>query len=171
VTDIVIAILAIALLFVGLPIALLRARDVILRRRRSPESLRAARRAYERRISEPDWACVSRQLQRRVPEALRDLYADVALVTSRDLRYSRDHSISSFEALDQQAIVDATSWLGFEALVLATTDGGDAIYLRAGSSEMDTLYLTYHDGGDTKVFAESVATMLRVLRPAHVQAD
>ena len=166
-TDNVIAVLAIALLFVGLPITLLWVRDVVRRGRQSPERLRAARRTYERRLRQPDWARVTRQLQREVPQALRDLYADSALVTSRDLPYSTAHSISTFEALDEPAFADARSWLGFDSVRFATTDSGDSVYLRAGPSEADTVYIAYHDGGDTEVFAESVTAMLHVLDRAH----
>lgn len=41
------------------------------------------------------------------------------------------------------------------------------IYLRPGSGEADTVYITYHDGGDTEVFAESVAAMVEKLRNAN----
>ena len=54
--------------------------------------------------------------------------------------------------------------LGFDAVVIATTDFGDAVYLRPGAIEADTVYVAYLDGGDTEVFAESIEHMLVVLR-------
>jgi hypothetical protein len=134
------------------------------RRAHSPERRIAERHAYEQRILQPDWACVERHLQRPVPQGLRDLYANRALVTAQDLQYAMDHSISTFEALDEQAFADAKSWLGFEVVAFATTNAGDTIYLRLGSAEIDTVYLTHHDGGDSEIFAESAEEMLRVLR-------
>jgi hypothetical protein len=60
----------------------------------------------------------------------------------------------------------------FEALVIATTDFTDPVYLRAGASQDDTVYLTHHDGDDIEIFAESVTKMLAVLRrqnPGHIR--
>lgn len=169
-SDTITTVLAIALILVGLPLLILSLRDrgsrVQRDRRNRPETQAAARRAYEQRILRPDWERVERHLQRPVPQALRDLYADRALVTSGDIQYSMDHSISTFEPLDEQAIADATAWLDVKGVVFATTDTGDPIYLRSGSSEGTAVYLTYHDGGDTEVLATSVAQMLQVLRQA-----
>jgi hypothetical protein len=169
-TDTITTVLAIAFIFVGLPLLILKVRDRVSRVRRHvrnpPETQAAARHAYEQRILRPDWECVERHLQRAVPAAMRDLYSDRALVTSQDLPYSMDYSISTFEALDEQAITDAVAWLGVEAVAFATTDTGDAIYLRSGSAEADTVYLTHHDGGDTEVLAPSVAQMVQMLRHA-----
>jgi hypothetical protein len=39
--------------------------------------------------------------------------------------------------------------------------------LRPGGGEADTVYITHHDGGDTEVFAESVAAMVEKLRNAN----
>ena len=162
------AVLAIILLLVGLPVLVLWITD----RRRNRQRLRAhppaaqiaERQAYERRILNPDWACVERRLRRPAPQALRELYTDHALITRRDLPYADDHVISTFEALDEQAMQDATRWLGFDAMAIARTDFDDAVYMRPGTAEGDTVYLTHHDGGDTEVFAESVDEMLATLK-------
>ena len=45
----------------------------------------------------------------------------------------------------------------------------DAVYLRPGATEADTVYVAYHDGGDPEVFAESIGHMLVVLRQHHSQ--
>jgi len=58
---------------------------------------------------------------------------------------------------------------GFDAVRIATTDFGDAVYLRRGATEADTVYVAYHDGGDADVFAESIGQMLAVLRQRHSQ--
>ena len=52
----------------------------------------------------------------------------------------------------------------FDAVAIATTDLGDAVYMRPGAAGADTVYLTHHDGGDTEVFAESVSEMLATLK-------
>ena len=149
-------VLEIVIVFVGLPLIIVRLLDRTRRARGAGDE--------SGRVLTPDWASVERCLRRPVPQALRDLYCERPLITRRDLSYSDDRMISAFEPLDAQAMLDATRWLGFEAAVIATSDCGDAIYLRAGTSEPDTVYLTHHDGGDTEVFAESVAQMLATLR-------
>lgn len=101
-----------------------------------------------------------------MPSALRELHADHTLITRRDLRLSDDQTISAFEPLDEEAIVEATRALGFDAVPIATTDFGDMIYLRPGAAEDDVVYVTYHDGGDTEVFAESVQAMKAALQRA-----
>jgi hypothetical protein len=130
----------------------------------SPEELEAERQAYEERILRPDWEFYERHLQRSAPEALRKLYADRALVTAGNLDYSDRHRIGTFEALDEERLLDTREQLGFDVVAFATSDCGDPIYLRPGPSEADTVFITYHDGGDTEVFAESVEAMLERLR-------
>jgi hypothetical protein len=158
--------LAILLLLVGLPVLILVVRDRT-RRRTQSAAHDADRRSHERRILNPDWSRVEEHLQRPAPSALRELYADRDLVTRIDLDWPDEEIISTFEPLDAQALRDAERWLGFEAVTLATTGTGDAVYLRPGSREVDAVYVTHHDGGDTEVFAESVAAMHMTLRKAN----
>jgi hypothetical protein len=161
----------IVLIFIGLPVVILVARDRMARARRDHPATRlrviADRQPRETRLLAPDWTCVERHLQRPTPRALRELYADRTLVTQRDIRFSTDCTISSFEPLDEQALADAREWLGFTAVVFATTQEGDAIYLRSGPAEGDVVYLTHHDGGDTEVLATTIDEMLDALRRLH----
>ena len=102
----------------GLPLLILSAKDRVagaLRHRPLVEARGAQRQAFEQRILRPDWECVERYLQRPVPQALRDLYANATLITSQDLMYGVDQTISTFEALDE-ALTTTTSRLGFEAV-------------------------------------------------------
>ena len=165
------SVIGLVALFIGLPLLILWLRDrvsrAVGRRRNPPEKIAADRRAYEERILRPDWAFYERHLQRAAPPALRELYADQALVTAQGLDYSDSDRISTFAALDEQELIDTRSWLGFDVVAIATSDFGDSIYLRPGSSETDTVYITHHDGGDTEVFAESVAAMVERLRHAN----
>jgi hypothetical protein len=162
--DQVITVVMIVAIFIGLPVVILWSRDRITRAWRESPRARAARaderRRYEQRILKPDWARVENQLGRAVPQALRDLYENEALVTSRDLDYSIYHAISTFEALDAQAFGNAKKWLGVDGLVFATSDMGDSIYLRPGASAPDTVYLLRHDGGDTEVIAATIDEMV-----------
>lgn len=170
--DGILSVLVIVLIFVGLPVVLLVTKDRIARARRNRPAelsrIAVARQTYERRILAPDWSCVERHLRRPVPPALRDLYADFSLVTCRDVRYSTDYALGTFEALDEQAMADAKVWLGFEAVAFASTQEGDLIYLRPGPSEGDTVYLTHHDGNESEVFAATLQGMLDTLRRSRV---
>ncbi|MDQ6769917.1 MAG: hypothetical protein M3Z54_08020 [Gemmatimonadota bacterium] len=155
-------------LFIGLPVFILWVRDRVSnarwQRRHPSEKLAADRAAYEQRILSPDWTFYERHLQRPAPAALRELYADSALVTAQGLDYEDFEYITTFEALDPQALLDTRQQLGFDAVAIATGQFGDPIYLKPGVSEGDALYITHHDGGDTEVFAESVAAMVERLR-------
>ena len=170
-SDTVKTIIFLIALFIGLPLLILWLRDRVSRargrRRNPPEKLTVDRWAYDERILRPDWAFYERHLERPAPRALRELYADRALVTAQGLEYTDSDHISTFEALDEQGLLDTRSWLGFDAVAIATSDFGDPIYLRPGASETDTVYITHHDGGDTEVFAESVAAMVERLRQAN----
>ena len=167
--DTVTTVLALALIFVGIPVFLLRIND--WRRSRRTDHSRASdvqeRMAYEQRLVNPDWASVERHLRRPVPPALRDLYGDRPMITRRDLAYADEQVLGTFVPLDEQAIADTTRWLGFQAVALATTDFGDAVYLRPGEDGGDAVYLTHHDGGDTELFAESITKMVATLRQAN----
>jgi len=159
-------ILAIAAIFIGLPVLLLWARDRTrdAGRRLSADAQNAERREYERRLLHPDWAAVERQLRRPVPSALRELYADAALVTAQSLAYGAGQTIDTFEPLDPRAMLETTGWLGQEAVAIATNEFGDVIYLQGGQDEADTVYLTHHDGGDTEVVGASVGEFVRTLK-------
>ena len=91
-------------------------------------------------------------------------------MTAQGLDYGDADNISTFEALDEQGLLDTRPWLGFDAVAIATSDFGDPIYLRPGPSEGDTVYINHHDGGDTEVFAGSVALMVERVRHANRSA-
>ena len=130
----------------------------------SREEEAAERQEYEKRILEPDWEFYERHLQRPVPTALRELYADRALVTAGGLKYDKRGWINTFHPLREEGLLDTRDEMGTDIVAFATSECGDPIYLRPGASEADTVYITYHDGGETEVFAESVAAMLETLR-------
>jgi hypothetical protein len=139
-----------------------------LRAEASPEQLAAERQAYEDRILRPDWEFYERHLQRPAPAALRELYADRALVTSGGLDYSKAGGISTFNPLSEEGLLDTREQVGSDVVAFATSGCGDPIYLRPGASETDKVYIAYHDDlGNVQVFADSVAEMLERLRYAN----
>ena len=168
------SIIGLVALLVGVPVGILWLRDRVntirYRRRNTPEKVAAETRAFEERLFHPHWEFYERHLQRPAPAALRELFADRALLAAQGLDYDDGEVISTFGALDEQGLLDTREWLGFDVVALATSDFGDPIYLRPGRSEPDTVYITHHDGGETEVFAESVGTMLERLRRANRRA-
>ena len=158
--------LACALFFVSLFFGLL-IRDYLRRRRHPPAQRAAERTELEAQILRPDWAFYERHLQRPAPVALRELYADHALVTDGGLKYGKRDALSTFNPLAESELIDTRELLGFDIIAFATSDCGDPIYLRPGAAEPDTVFITYHDTNETKVFAESVAVMLETLRQSN----
>ena len=72
----------------------------------------------------------------------------------------------AFNPLDEDSLIDTADLLGFDIVPFATSDCGDAIFLRPGKDELDTVYIAYHDdpGKGLVVLADSVAVMLERLR-------
>jgi len=136
-----------------------------LRAEPSAEQLAAERQAFEERLLRPDWEFYERHLQRPAPAALRELYADRALITRGGLDYSKAGGVSTFNPLGEEGLLDTRELIGSDIVPFATSDCGDPIYLRPGASESDKVYIAYHDDpGNIQVFAESVAEMIEQLR-------
>jgi hypothetical protein len=83
------------------------------------------------------------------------------------LDYTDGGGISTFEPLNEQGLLDTREQAGCDVVAFATSDCGDPVYLRPGPSEPDTVYITYHDSGQTGVFAESVAVLIETLKRAN----
>jgi hypothetical protein len=139
-------------------------------RSRSSKELVIGGKTLGDRLLHPDWIFYERHLQRPVPAALRDLFADRKLITQFGLRYSKQLSISAFNPIDEHSLHDDSPDIaGYGAVPFANSDCGDPIYLRPGAAEHDKVYMTYHD--DPKageiVIAESIAEMVEKLRAAN----
>jgi hypothetical protein len=154
-----------AVFFGGLFVTLLL-RDYLWRQKHPPEEEAVERKALEERLLSPDWAFYEQHLQRPAPTALRELFADRALVTSCGLEFSKTGGISTFNPLDKDSLVDTTNPLAFDVVPFATSDCGDAIFLRPGKNETDTVFIAYHDAPKKGLvmFADSVAVMIERLR-------
>ena len=158
---------AIIIAIVGLAAFILKVVDrlgVALWRRRNPsEKLETDRKALEERLTIPDWDFYESHLQRPAPKTLREIYTRRWLITGAKRLHCCGFEIC-FEPLDAQALCDIFE---IEVVPIATTDFGDPIYLRPGPMEGDIVYITYHDGGDTEVFAKSVDEMLAKIMKAN----
>jgi hypothetical protein len=89
------------------------------------------------------------------------------LIRSGGFDYRDGLTIGTFGPIEAAAVMDGCEPAGGETIALAVTDCGDAIYLRPGPSEPDTVYVTYHDGGDTQVLADSVDAFVLRVRELH----
>ena len=95
------------------------------------------------------------------------MYGDTKFITAWGLEFPGSNHVNGFEPLDQANLADTNDLLGFDIAPIARSDFGDQGYLRPGSSETDVVYITHHDGGDTEVYAESVAIMVEKLKAAN----
>ena len=139
-----------------------------LRERRNANEAAIARRAIVERLLRPDWVFYERHLQRSAPAALRELYADQSLVTIIGLKYNKKYDISTFNPIDEDWLLDTRDTIGCDIVAFADSDCGDPIYLRPGSTESDTVYISHHDEpGHVAVFADSVAAMVERLKDAN----
>src|SRR5262249_30560093 len=156
--------LALVICFWGLVIfAYVRFR---VRERRNAKQGEIERKALVERLLRPNWQFYERHLQRPAPAALRELFADQKLVTSCGLEFSKKAAISSFNPLDEDSLLDTSDQVGSDVVPFATSDCGDAIFLRPGQHESDAVYIAYHDdpGKGLVVLADSVAAMVERLR-------
>jgi len=130
----------------------------------SDEQLAHVRRDHEALLLQPDWEFYGRHLERPIPPALRELFADKDLITGVEFVYADDLGISSFEPLNERGLLDTRDQVGSDVVAFATSDCGDPIYLRPGPTEPNKVYMTSHDDNETTVVAQSVESFLKQLR-------
>jgi hypothetical protein len=158
---------------------ILTIRDWFVRRPpRSPEEQRAADAAWRARLLEPDWPAVERQLARRPPAVLRQLYADHALLLSAPLVVTAPDAVDAEWPIECFHPADARGDhcpVPTGAFCFATTGFGDPYYVEFGARGEDgPVSVHYHDGGDIARIADTLAEFLswprRPDRP-HLEAD
>jgi hypothetical protein len=141
-----------------------RISDAVWRRRNPPEKLAADWKEYQRRIQAPDWDFYENHLQREVPAAIRDLFANASIILSQSAESCGDQTISRFGAIDEASLLDSRDWIGADVVAIAHNIYGDPIYLRPGKNESNAVFVTYHDGGDTEQIAADVSEFVGSIR-------
>ena len=121
------------------------------------EKLAAEWKEYQNRIQVPDWEFYANHLQRDVPDAIRNLFANTEVVLSDCAESCGDQTISRFGVIDPANLVQSKEWIGADVVAIAYNVFGDPIYLRPGRNETNAVYVTYHDGGDTEQIAANVS--------------
>lgn len=157
-------VVSVLVLFVVVPLLLLMARDRFhdarWRRQNRPEAVAEAQRRLEQRLAAPDWPFYAEHLQRTVPVALMSWYANPATVLKR---YVFDDHLIDFMPIDREQLRDA--WVVTGVVAFAESNG-DPIYLKPGTDADASVFITFHDGGDTELLAPSVVQFLARLEPA-----
>ena len=130
------------------------------RRRNPPARIAEERRRFERRLVAPDWLFYAEHLQRPVPAALVSWFTNAKGVTQT---YAFDDYLIDFAPIDRDALLDA--WVVPGIVAFAESDG-DPIYLKPGTGADESVFITFHDGGDTELLARSVEQFLTSLKEA-----
>jgi len=166
-----IAILFILVIFIGLPLAVVFLKDKIVHyiwRRKNPlEKVASERKEYEEKIKNPDWMFYEWHLQRPIPDQIRVLYGNEPVIISGGFDYDENTWISSFEAISKENLLGKEMGFDVPIVPILTTGFGDPVYFKPGSKEANTLYVTYHDGGDTEVFESSLDKFVQKISKAN----
>ncbi len=133
-----------------------------------------AKRLFQQRLLAPDWQIYAEHLQREVPEAMKRLYAEFALLLSEveiPLVSGMTMTMTEFFPLDAQALIDQKQFqpenMAFDCLPFATLDGLD-LFLRPGSDAANSVYL--FDGSEIELIFTDIADLLYALRQ-HSEAN
>ena len=159
--DSILTVLAIGLIFVGLPILILVFRDRAGAARgvvRTPPSSSHTISVFSIPTGRESNSTCSGPCRRRCVSSMRI----APWITRRDSRWSDEQMISAFEPSRRRSWTrGATSdsrWFRLPQPTSATWSTCVPALLRA------TRYVTYHDGGDTEILADSVEAMAAALR-------
>jgi hypothetical protein len=174
----VVAALAVIVLFVGLPVAIVmlndRRRAWRTRDRRTPAERQAVAAAFEARLLAPRWDEVARATEGGRPSpALVALYGNRAVVTSTGVSFRRSDCDDDVETVNMFLPADirafAEPWrehLPDRAFAFAVDDFGDFLFVELTPDGADRpVQHWYHDGGEVLEVAPSLAAFLASARP------
>ena len=125
-----------------------------------------AKRAFQARLLAPDWRIYAEHLQRDVPEAMQQLYAEFALLLSEvEIALESGVTITEFFPLDAQAILDQKAFqpenMDFDCLPFATMSGQE-LFLQPGPNAANSVYR--FDGSGTELVFADISDLLNDLR-------
>ena len=136
-----------------------RISDMIWKHKNPPEKIKAQQEEYNNRLLQPDWSFYEKHLMRPVPESLKRIYANKKLILSEVGVNFDGIYINSFSPIDEKGLLETKEWVTEDLVAIATADG-DQIYLRPGENEDNSVYITFHDGGETEIFSPNIDDFL-----------
>ena len=131
-----------------------------------------AKRAFQQRLLAPDWELYAAHLERDVPDAMKLLYVEFALLLSEvEITLEGGITITEFFPIDAQAVLDQKAFqpenMGFDCLPFATLSGQE-LFLQPGRAVTNSVYL--FDGSAIEVVFADIADLLNALRQ-HAQGN
>ena len=131
----------------------------------------AAKRGFQARLLEPNWPLYAQHLQRDVPEAMKLLYSEFALLLSEvEITLENGLTVTEFFPLDAQAVIDQKAFqpenMEFDCLPFATMSGQE-LFLRPGSAAANSVYR--FNGSTIEVVFADIADLLNDLH-SHSEA-
>ena len=125
-----------------------------------------AKRAFQQRLLAPDWELYAAHLERDVPDAMKLLYVEFALLLSEvEITLESGITITEFFPIDAQAVLDQKAFqpenMGFNCLPFATM-AGQELFLQPGRTATNSVYL--FDGSAIEVVFADIADLLTALR-------
>jgi hypothetical protein len=143
-------------IFIGLPVALLLARDSLTRP--SKKKIEAYSREFIQRLQHPDYAAVAKYFGRPLPECVRTLYANkeelmlsnFAVAASAAVPEEDRWYVSDYQPADGPSVQDA--WPGLEKYFAFADDGaGNGYLIDPAESDPPVLFHDHETGELSRV--------------------
>lgn len=118
----------------------------------------------------PDWEFYQRHLSRKVPDGLRNLYADQNIVSRLSIPFQgkeNEWEITAFVPISKDELFEFEHQDGLPEhplVPLATTDLGDPIYLKPGPTESDAVWIWEHELQKSYKLADSPEEFIEKLQ-------
>lgn len=150
-SDHITTVIAIAAIFLGLPLALLIARDWFSRP--SKEKIEEYSRQFTQRLQNPDFAAVEKHFGCPLPDCVKALYANTQELTRGDFEVAPSADVSEEERwyvafylpADEQSVRD--TWPGLEKYFVFADDGSGNGYLIDPRENDPPVLFHDHEGG------------------------
>ena len=110
-----------------------------------------------------DWAFYEQYLQRSVPKAIKELYADTDILAANWLPYDKYTDLNPITPLNRENIIETSDFLGFDIIPITSNESGDPVYLKPGPDEENKLYINHHDS-EIEVLDDSIEEFRRKIK-------
>jgi hypothetical protein len=163
--DAITTVVAIVAIFLGLPLALLLARDWFSRP--SKKKIEAYAQEFTHRLQNPDFAAVEKHFGRPLPDCVQALYADTAELMRKDFEVSASADVSQeerwhvafYQPADGQSARD--TWPGLEKYFMFADDGCGNGYLIDPKENDPPVLFHDHEGGGISFVCDRFTKFMR----------